>query len=205
MRLPARTAVFSLIATRRVGRSLTFSFAVLVILLAASSAAYGVPSLTLGLGTPVTYLIGPLLGCVAATAVSSVAPEMEALSTDRVGVARAGVVAGLALSQLGMLWVTAALLPVDVRLALLLTATVAFQGIGVVSAVLVQGPAMWVLPFLAITPMVLFGYSPQGDLRPWNLLLVDSTAGRLAAVALCVAGLVFVRFVRPGLLHRLVS
>lgn len=195
--------------TRRVALVGSLSFCATIMLESVFSTGYSVPSLNLVLETPVSYLLGPLLGGLLASVSNSVAPQMERLATTRLSTARVQLLFMFAIIEVGMLLATAPCANVLVgagisrsELAALTCGTVFFQGLGLISAACFYSNKVWIPLAVAMSACVLFGWSPDRVPYAWNVLLVATPGSWIAAVVTFASGLLMTASLTVGACER---
>ncbi|WP_182171527.1 hypothetical protein [Flaviflexus equikiangi] len=155
--------------------------------------AYGIPGFNNVRDTPFSYLIGFVLGSLTATLVHPVIPAMEVLATRRVARARALLLLTATFFQglliLGVSTLLRESLGLDLpwqHVAVFLTSTVFFLGVGFIAAGLITGPIMWIIPVGLLAIFLGFSWKDEYAVHSWNLVM--NTSGVLVSVAVVIYG-----------------
>lgn len=180
--------------TRRAWGVAVLSVIATVILLLLHPSAYGIPGFNNVRDTPISYLIGFVLGSLSATLVHSVSPAMEILATRRVAQARALLLLIATVAQalliLGVSIVLREIAGLDMpreHVAVFLTSMLFFHGVGFLAAGLTAGPRMWLIPTALMAVFLAFSWKDEYTVQPWNLVL--NTSGSRVVTAVCAYGL----------------
>lgn len=185
--------------TRRVATVALLSLAFAIILLSMHPTAYGIPGLSYVKDTPFSYLIGFILGSISATLVYPVSAVMEALAVGRVGRSRMLVALLAGVVQCAMIVFVATVLReaagLDVpwsAVAVFMSSTIFFHGIGMISAGFFHGMSVWVIPIALVVFLLMFAWKDRDTPQPWNILLHTNPSLFSVCLAVFVAGLVVV-------------
>ncbi len=190
--------------TRRIKFIAFLSFAFIIGFASFYTHSYSIPAFDYSWETPLSYLLGPILGCLCALAVNSQAPCMETLAVAPIGLFRALTLLSLCLYQILLIVLirfiaNTFILEVPIthkQFITLIFATLAFQGIGMISGALFASHKILLMPAIAIFMCIGFGFNTDTSPRPFHILVTHSPASLIISVLLWVSGLLALKFLK---------
>lgn len=190
-------------ATRRTPIIAALSLLIIICLIVLPIGKYPIQSINHIRDLPLANLIGVFLGLLTGSAVTSIAPHMEATATTRLTRVRPAFLAALTAFHILAIWglgaIGVALKPeLEAHdLGVYTVSTLFFTGIAIIAATFLTGHATWIPPVVIATPLAILPYVEYETPQPWNILTTASLPLVLLAVATLAAGLAASTLLRP--------
>lgn len=189
--------------TRRTHIIAALSLLIIVSLIVLPIGKYPIPSSNRVHDLPLANLIGVFLGLLTGSAVTSIAPDMEATATTRLTRVRPTFLAVLTAFQTLAIWALGTLgvaLKPELEahdLGVYTVSTLFFTGLAIIAATFLTGHATWIPPVAVATPLALLPYAEFEMPQPWNILITANLPLVLLAVVTLAAGLAASALLRP--------